>query len=355
MRHLASNVAVHVGTFARLLDREDKTKEAAALVRSRKQEFPELKLYYAELAQKLGETGEYREAIEEAKEYVDQKFTEGNANVTDVMRLVQLAMLEKDIDRALVTAQAAVKKLPKEPLLRRLLSEVLCEKYRLLEESPDKTSIGERLQYLDMALRIDPSNPMVVGEVAKAMEAGRSMTTELKEALETSLADGNAPAVVHMVIANGKLGGDEPEKAIPHLELALRQSPNSGIIKNNLAYALLKSRPNDLDRAEKLVTSALTSPGINPQMAASMLDTQGQIREKQKDALGAIESYEKAIKLDTNKLNTRKRLVLLYQSIGMEDLAAAQKRRIGELESKLKESPQSDGCCIAGKLFLVSV
>lgn len=323
--------ALHVGTYAQFLDREEKTEEAATLVRARKQEFPELRLFYAELAQKIGDRAEFREAIEEAREYVNEKFNDGDAVVTDVMRLVQLAMLEKDIDRALGTAQAAIKKLPEEPILRRMYSEVLCAKYRFLEETSEDSSLGERLQYLDMALRVDPSNPMVIGEVATAMESGRQMTPELKKALEESLADGNAPAVVHLIIANGKLTGNDPGAAIPHLELALRQTPNSGIVKNNLAYALLKSRPNELGRAADLVKSALKAPGLNAAMAASMLDTEGQIREKQKDTLGAIESYEKAIKLDGNKINTRKRLVALYNSVGMTDLAVAQERRVDEL------------------------
>lgn len=329
--------AAHVAAYAKMLDLESKTEDAAKLVRARKTEFPELRLLHAELALKLGDSMEFREAIRDAREYVEQKFDDGTADPNDVIRLVQLALLEEDIDRALGIAQAAVKKLPQEPVLRLLYSEVLCLKYKELEDNPKGTTLGERLRYLDMALRIAPSNQMVIGEVAKAMQAGSTVTPELKAALEQSLADGNAPTMVHMIIANGKLASGEPEAAIPHLERALKDAPDSGIIKNNLALAIMNSRPAELDKAEELIKSALTSPGLNAGFAASMLDTQGQIREKQRDAIGAMESYEKAIQLDGQKINTRERLVRLYNAAGMQDLAAAQQRRLTELKAQASE------------------
>ncbi len=84
---------------------------------------------------------------------------------------------------------------------------------------------------------------------------------------------------------------------------------------------------------------ALGISGGSQAIYASMLDTQGQVRLARKDLLGAIDSFEKAIRLDRSKVGTRRQLADAYQQVGMTDLAAVQLRRIAELTEQ-KETPE---------------
>ncbi|MCA9133095.1 MAG: hypothetical protein KDA45_08065, partial [Planctomycetales bacterium] len=188
------------------------------------------------------------------------------------------------------------------------------------------------LGLLDAALKADPTNSVAVEQLAIAAYKGQQLAPESMELLEKSLVDGNASGVTHLIMANRKLIADELEAAIGHLRLALNQMPGNPIVLNNLAFALFKLHPEKVDEAAELIDQALKAPSTSPQQTANMLDTQGQVRLGQNDKLGAIGSFEQAIKLDTNKLDTRRRLAEVYRQMGMADLADAQLKRIEELE-----------------------
>lgn len=323
--------------YAALLRKAGRSSEALALLRSRRSQFPDLNLAYAELAELLDEKDDLRIAIEEGREDLEKRFKSGDADESDVVRLVQLAMLDKDVDRAIAISQTAINRFPATAVFRQLYSSALFAKYASLDGEAD---LAARMQYLDAAFKANPANTRVVAEVSKAIASGEDMPESLRNAIEESLADGSAPAVAHLILANNKLAGEDPQTAIAHLELALRQMPNSAVVMNNLAVAILKTRPEQVERADQLVAKALTIPGSSTAMLAAMLDTQGQVRLAQEDNLGAIDCFEKAIRLDTSKMNTRQRLADAYREVGMTDLAAVQMRRIAELKEQSEQAAE---------------
>ena len=258
-------------------------------------------------------------------------------------------MLDDRLERALQLAGAGYRSDMENPQLSRLYSEVLLAMHLSLDidinylddtstapsessgtvtsqTAPPRDDRGATaeslpdLRYLDLACQIDSSNPALVPEIAKMIAAGQQLSTRMKGVLERSLADGTASGITHLILANKKLTGETPEAAIPQLRLAMRQMPNSPVVMNNLAYALMKYAPQELDEAQQLMERALSIPGGSVQERASML--------------AAIELFEQAIELDSSKLGTRRHLIKAYQQAGMPELATAQQQRIEELSSR---------------------
>ena len=371
----ATLTASQVRNFASLLVHFKRTQDALGLLSDYASRYPELNLMYAILSQQTGHVGvQYQDSLKAARESFQAKQAAGTLVAQDWLLAVQLELHDKKIDQALAIAQAGFQSDPKSPELRRLYSDVLLAKHQTLtaslvgkaatgaplasaagaasanekaaEASAEQASVGNPqatttsptvlpdLIYLEAACQVDSANPALVPEVAKAIAMGRSLTPELKHTLESSLAEGTASGITHLILANSILAGKSPENSLPHLRLALSQMPNSPVIMNNLAYALMKYDPDKLSEAQQLMERALTIPGGSIPDRASMLDTLGEIRLAQGETLVAIELLEQAIELDGSKLATRHRLVEGYRKAGMPELAEAQLRRISELSSE---------------------
>lgn len=371
----ATLTASQVRNFASLLVNFKRTQESLGLLSEYAPKYPELNVMLAILYDREGRHGvQYTDALEAGRESFQAKQQVGKMTTQDWFYWVQLELLDKKIDQALRIAQAGFQSEQKNPDLRRLYSNVLLAKHQALaaslevkaaKGSPLASAAGAGsanekdavenaedngadnpetpttsatvlpdLRYLEAACKVDSANPAIVPEVAKAIAMGRNLNPQLKEALERSLAEGTASGITHLILANYKLTGDSPEDSLPHLRLALSQMPNSSVVLNNLAYALMKYDPDKLSEAQQLMERALSIPGSSISDRASMLDTLGEIRLAQGETLVAIELLEQAIALDGSKLGTRRRLVESYRKVGMSELAEAQQRRISELSSE---------------------
>lgn len=353
-----------VRNYASLLIQTKRTQEAIGVLRNYAPRYPELNVLLATLSKQSGHTGvEYQGALTAGRESFEAKRKAGELEPQDWIQAVQIEVLDDALDRALALARAGFESDVQNPDLRRLYSDVLLAKHHSLnadsnafndtsappaESSSDdaggnngqadalaasQTSLPE-LRYLEAACHVDSSNPALVPEVAKAVALGQKLTPQLRDALERSLVDGTASGITHLILANRKLTGDSPETSLPHLRLAMRQMPNSPVVMNNLAYALMKYAPDKLDEAQQLMERALSIPGGSAQERASMLDTLGEIRLTQGETLAAIEMFEQAIEVDGSKMGTRQHLVEAYQQAGMPELARAQQQRIEELRSE---------------------
>ncbi len=294
---------------------------------------------YAELARRMDKKRDFKIATTEGREVAQQRIDEGSATLDSVIALIRFAMLDDDVVQALALAETAFKREPQNASARRLFSHALLAKHvQLLGDSMNPL---DELQYLDAAVKIDPANPQVMEQLAKAGAAGGRLPAKSVAILERSLVDGSATALTHLVIGNHWLARDRPEKAISHLRISLRALPNSPVVMNNLAYAILQIEPDSLAEAEELVANALRIPNMPKEMVASVLDTQGQLRQRQGDAVGAIESYEKAIQLDSSKVSTRERMVEVYRGMGMESMASLQEERIVELKAEQAQNAET--------------
>ncbi len=226
--------------------------------------------------------------------------------------------------KARQTAIMGLKKDAENPQLKRLLSESFRLEYlKTIKQTQGITQVN--LGLLDAALKADPSNPAVGTEIARLQSIGQDAPPELREALQQQLVSGQTTALTHILLANQLLGKGNLTEAVPHLELALLQAPNTPSVMNNLALAIARLDPtNSLDRAMKLSTAATTADPAS----GEYLDTLGELKEISGDKLGAVSSYETAIGLDGNRTDTRQKLAKLYRELGMQEMADVQDAEI---------------------------
>lgn len=328
--------------YAELLKFKNRTPEAVRVLREHVDEYPELAVVLAQMDRVEGSAGNNaREAMADVRADFERKREAGDAKLSDVELVVRLELLDGNMDRALTLAQYGFGLDQADPAARRLYSSVLFLKHRkVIEDWQFEKKRAEALRrpmppldlrYLELGVQIDSANPAAGEELAKIMSFGQGLAPELRETLERSLLDGTATGVTHLILANGKLMGDQPQSALPQLRLALRKMPDSPVVMNNLAYAILKYEPTNLPEARKLIERALSIPGSSASDMASMFDTLAEIRLAEDDSLGAIQCFEEAIRRDGSKLSTRRKLAELYQREGMQELSRGQLRIVEEM------------------------
>lgn len=140
--------------------------------------------------------------------------------------LHQILLLEGKYDDAEQVVRDGMR-IESAPELTRGLSEICRLRYRASLKQQGGTWTGD-LQMLDMAMRTDPTNPMVAEEIAMlARLNGKSPGDELIKKLQQFLAEGKATAATHAWISELYLIRKEYAQALPHLEQVVSRLPNS--------------------------------------------------------------------------------------------------------------------------------
>lgn len=331
-----------VREYAYSLRNFGRPQEALAAVKQHAEKFPELQVTQVALALEAGDEREFKDISTTAKMRLKELFESGEATPREHLELAQVLIVMQEFSEAIQVAELGLKKNSQQSssnetelvnrYLRQVLSEALLIRYQR-SASATKTGVAVNLQFLDAAAKADPTNPRVIEEIARVVTQGRSATPEMLSALKKNLADGQLSEVGYLIIADSLIANGKSDIAIPHLEMALRRSPNNAIALNNLALCLAQKDPKEIPRAIQLIDRALMLAGPN----ATMLDTKGQILLISGDTAGAIICFEDAIRTEGDKLGTRQLLAESYRKMGMDDLARQQLARIEELKTQLAE------------------
>ncbi len=279
--------------------------------------------------------------FEEGCAAFDAWFTErvqaGTSTPAEHLARIESLILREDWDGAIEAAQGALTRWNDDKLLRRALSETLRLKFRAVSDWKNGSiAIG----LLNMALKIDPTNPRVSEDIARLNGVFSELPDAMKEHLEQQLADGSATAVTHVILANDLLRAENYAKAIPHLEIALRTAPDSPIVLNNLALSLCRlpdRSPEDVARAVELARQALSIAGPNPEL----YDTLGEVlmaAGQPHDAIGALEA---ALEADNARTSTRLKLAAAYRAVGLEDMARLHEK-LSEVATSNASLPESE-------------
>ncbi len=315
--------------YSQLLESQGDVLQAMAVLEQATEDEAniEARLGLARLAAKHGDQPRLTRVAQEIKDEIRKRVEAETVTSLDWAYLADLRLLEQKPAEARKAAEMGLKKDPEHPQLRRLLSESYRLDYVLsIQQDGGKTKL--KLGFLDAALKCDPTNPAVGVEIARLMNFGQETTPELQAALENQLAAGQATALTHILLANRQLVSGDLTAAEPHLELALRQAPNSPTVMNNLALVLART-DKQLDRALQLATAAVNAAPGN----AEFRDSLGEVRHITGDQLGAIDSYEAAIGINGQLVGTRRKLIALYRELGMQDMADVQQAALRSLQN----------------------
>ncbi|GJM08690.1 MAG: hypothetical protein DHS20C11_09660 [Lysobacteraceae bacterium] len=167
---------------------------------------------------------------------------------------------------------------------------------------------------LKMALKVDPD---MVGALVNMgnvlLEQGRvaDATRHFQQALET---DSNQP-VIHICLGRAFMQQGAPGLAEQCFRNAMELDPQMEAAQLGLAEALLGSRI--ADEAEELIEGVLNK---RPDDAEAMR-LRGDVAMVRRDALGAVESYMRALQLDANDEQALEQLARAYRMAGQLDQA----------------------------------
>ena len=337
-----------VQAYANVLVLQQKTEDAKELLSQYVDQYPRLNVTVAKIAAEQKDVRSFRQSADLAKRLLVENIRD--AKISSVSDFIDLAMIygnEGELDKAIKVGNVGLQKAlsaaeestanqTDEARVRRVLAMAYLQKYidSAVSKPGDQSEV--QLEYLDLAVRVDPTYPEAITEVARIVVQGREASPEMVSKLKSSLAQGVAAATTHMLLANYMLGNNQMSQAIPHLEQALEIQPDHPIALNNLAYALLDD-PTSLPRALELIDRGLKIARDMPGIKASMLDSRGTILSRMGDQQAAIKAYVAALRLVPRKLATYEKLAEAYEAAGMVDMANAQLSRLEIIRLEIDE------------------
>lgn len=169
------------------------------------------------------------------------------------------------------------------------------------------------------------ANPGEVNFLQRAMTIIRRSGSEAKNTktlMEEMIVSGDGAALGHLVLGTMAIEQEEPQLAIKHLEQAIKLDAGMGFAANNLAWTLAHQETPQLERALKLADTLI---GRWPSYAAYR-DTRGQILVKLERWEEALEDLRAALPEYSNYRPTHEALALVYQNLGLQELAAEHQR-----------------------------
>ncbi|MEC8554532.1 MAG: hypothetical protein VXZ82_05930 [Planctomycetota bacterium] len=252
-----------VQAYANILVLQRKTEEAKELLSLYVDQYPRLNVTVAKIAAEEKDARSFRQSADLAKRLLVENIRDSKtSSVSDFVDLAMIYGNEGELDKAIKVGNVGLQRaltVPEESTadearVRRVLAMAYLQKYIDSAISQPDNQSEVQLEYLDLAVRADPTYPEAITEVARIVVQGREASTEMVSKLKSSLAQGVAAATTHMLLANHMLENNQMSQAIPHLEQALEIQPDHPIALNNLAYALLDT-PASLPRALELCRS----------------------------------------------------------------------------------------------------
>ncbi|MCU0721345.1 MAG: hypothetical protein MUC83_16665 [Pirellula sp.] len=213
---------------------------------------------------------------------------------------------------------------------RRTLSENFRIKFRKsLVRSNERMQVN--LNFLNEAIKFDPTNVAVQSELQLLNEIGIASTPDQRKSLVNLIAQQGSSLVPKILLAESALIEGRMGEAITYYELVLAEVPEFTIVLNNLAALLAKKTPPDIEKARELIDKAIS---ITPNVAECR-DTKGNIEAQAGNNDSAVNEYLKALELAPARLTTREKLIKLYESIGNESEATKQKEILQKVKDEL--------------------
>ena len=325
--------------YSRSLEQAGETQKAIVVAQKAAFIKPELNLDLARLYARVGNQQGLRECAYAVEEHFGRKLNTSQEEDTDRVAIAEVWKLMGKRDLATSVLTEGLLNKSDRPLLRRELSEIQLMHYvESIAQLPDGKFRAD-LALLEKAAETDPDNPSIAIEIAKLLPMGIQSTKKLVDVLKKQIHQDVVGAQAYMFLAEGYFGSGNIKEAIRNWEVALQKDSRNTKAMNNLAVALARSNPANLDRPFELLSMALSIAPNSPELLDSLGDVL-MIADRPKEA---INKYELSIRQDKNRLSTRKKMVDAYKAIGMEDEAVAQTKVIQSMIEAAETEKSKDG------------
>ena len=195
-------------------------------------------------------------------------------------------------------------------------------------ERADQAITPQQLGCLERALEHDADNARVLAILARLATQDGQAAADATALLKPALAQGAAPAVVHLILGTHCLNQGDLDQGVMHLEQARQLNPRIPTVLNNLAWGLAERGAADLERALELAQAAQR---LSPD--PEFCDTVGTILIKLGRPKEAVPELEKALRGLSGRAEIHGKLADLYEQLCDSELAA--------LHRRLAESPDA--------------
>lgn len=214
---------------------------------------------------------------------------------------------------------------------RRTFSENFRAKFRK-SLAREGTQVQVNLSFLSNAIKADPTNLSIQGEINLLSEIGLAATPEQRKVLIELMAQQGNSLAPKMILAQAALKEDRLDEAVRYYELVLAEVPDCIVVLNNLAAIYSKKPLPNLDRAEELIEKAIA---LNPNVA-EFRDTKADIAILAGKTDSAESEYLKALDLAPAMLTTRDKLIKFYVSKGNQTEVDRQQDIYNKVKAELE-------------------
>ena len=323
--------------YSRFLDQTNNTTRAIEFASRAASVKPEMNLELVRLYAKINENIALRDAAMIVEELHRTRLNTSREIETDRLAIAEACRLTNRLDQAIEVLREGLTARPDQVKVRRELSE--CER---LVYKKSKTGLAQGGNQIDLTLleksaETDPSNPNISEEIALLLPLKIKPSKKLMDLLKRQVELGITSPSAHMILAEGYYAMGSHKEAMKHWELGLAKDPNNVIALNNLGLCIAKQSQPDLERSLELMSKALSLSPNNPEL----LDSLGEVLIIANRHKEAINKLEMAIRQDPKRTTTRKKLVIAYKAVGMNEMADAQLKFLDSMEqSKNEDKPR---------------
>lgn len=205
--------------------------------------------------------------------------------------------------------------------LRSEYGECMANRAAAIEDGPE--AVGNRLAVLDRGLEIAPGHPRLLDLLAELLRDDGPVAEAAMRRMRGLLADGKAAVSAHFLLGVEAHRRGDTATAGTHFAQALRLSPRSPILANNLAWHLAEGNGADPERALAVIDSALEQSPNDPRF----LGTRGHVLVRLKRWGEALHDLEAALKVGGPLPGLHEDLAATYRGLGLPDMAEAHEAR----------------------------
>ena len=310
--------------YSQLLQQENKTAESQEFLKRAAQFDPKLLLNSIETYNRNG----YLVQASATADMLIEKVKDNAGNQEDnTVLAAQAYVLTSRLDKALEVLQVGLRRFPQSSKLGRALSDAFRLKFRATAGRVNN-EVQVNLEFLNAAIALDPTNIAIQEELNALAQMGVGQNDGTIEKLRMQIAVQGTSFAARLLLAEASFRRDDVASAINDYEVVLAELPRMTLALNNLAMMLTKTVPARFDDALQTIDRAVA---ISPNVA-EFHDSRGEILEALNRKADAVSSYLIALEKAPQRIQTRERLIVLYEELSQSEQAQQQRDKLADIQ-----------------------
>lgn len=314
--------------YARLLEEQGDYRKAVEIAKQSISAKPEFTLDLARLYARIGDNEGRLSTANQAEDYFLSKINFPMEKESDRLAVADARLLANRLEQAAEVLEEGLRQNLGGERTVRQLSEIRRLLYVKSIRKNENEDFEMDLSLLERMVETDPLNPSFSSEIAKLLAYKVKPTKKLMESLKKQIELGITSVPSLLLIGEGYFSLGNLKEAQKYWEMAIAKEPENVNGLNNLATCLIAISASNADRAIELVSKASSLSSNN----ADILDTWGEALLAAQRPKEAVNKLELAIRIDNSRMDTRSKLVTAYEALGMKAMAEAQSKVLRSIE-----------------------